>query len=218
MSVRPIFLPYPGARLKFFFFPILRPATKANRGREGLKPPYDSLARISLWSPFSNFTHVLWYIRPTSRHFRLSPTKEPYPAMSHPVPIRHWLLPARHCLPRPRVVSRCPILILSPTLPIFCRLRDSTSPVGRSILVLPPLVPPVSQAQLRAQAGAGRREAHTAHTAGHGDTKLEGEPRAPSSTASGGHQLTSNAAGTNERFFLKKIHEQRRRNQRAIFF
>jgi hypothetical protein len=64
MSVRPIFLPYPGARLKFFFFPILRPATEANRGREGLKPPYDSLARISLWSPFSNFTHVLWYIRP----------------------------------------------------------------------------------------------------------------------------------------------------------
>jgi hypothetical protein len=122
----------------------------------------------------------------TSQHFRLSPTKEPCPAMSYPVPIRYWLLHARHCLPRPRVVSHCPTLILSLTLPIFCRLRDSASPVARSLLILPPLVPPVSQVQLRAQAGAGRREAHTAHAASRsgGGTRLEGEPRAPSSTAS----------------------------------
>jgi hypothetical protein len=40
-------------------------------------------------------------------------------------------------------------------------------------------------------AGAGRREAHTAHAAGRGGAKLEGEPRAPSIIASGGHELMS---------------------------
>jgi hypothetical protein len=122
-------------------------------------------------------------------------------AMSYPVPIRHWLLPARHCLPRPRVVSRCPTLILSPTLPIFCRLRDSNPPsLGPSGLL----------GAAPCQAGAGRREAHTAHAAGRGGTKLEGEPRAPSSTA---------PSRTKQRaIFLKKNHEQRSRNQRAIFF
>jgi hypothetical protein len=97
--------------------------------------------------------------------------------MSYPVPIRHWLLPARHCLPRPRVVSRCPTLILSPTLPIFCRLRDSTSPVGRSLLILPPWS---LRSPRRSSVPGGRRPAGSPHGARRRQRRRKARGRAAS--------------------------------------
>jgi hypothetical protein len=122
-------------------------------------------------------------------------------AMSYPVPIRHWLLPARHCLPRPRVVSRCPTLILSPTLPIFCRLRDSTSPVGRSLLILPPWS---LRSPRRSSVPGGRRPAGSPH----------GTRRKPR-----WHKARGRAASAEQHGVRRPpAHEQRGTKRRAIFF